>query len=97
MEKSSNRQESAEVTALQALGWVASDPDRLGAFLNMTGAASADLARNAADPAFLGSVLDFLLTEDALVIGFCDSQALPYDTPMRARADLPGGAQWHWT
>ena len=92
-----NRQESAEVTALQALGWVASDPDRLGAFLNMTGASSGDLAQSAAEPAFLGSVLDFLLSEDALVIGFCDSLNLPYDTPMRARADLPGGAQWHWT
>ena len=85
------------MTALQALGWVASDPDRLGAFLNMTGAAAADLAQSVAEPAFLGSVLDFLLSEDVLVIGFCDSQNLPYDTPMRARAALPGGAQWHWT
>jgi hypothetical protein len=92
-----NRQESAEVTALQALSWVAGDPDRLGAFLNMTGAAPGDLAKHAGEPAFLGSVLDFLLSEDALVTGFCDSQNLPYDTPMRARAELPGGAQWHWT
>ena len=82
---------------MQALGWVASDPDRLGAFLNMTGAAAGDLAQSAAEPAFLGSVLDFLLSEDALVIGFCDSQNLPYDLPMQARAALPGGAQWHWT
>ena len=92
-----NRQESAEVTALRALAWVASDPDRLGAFLNATGAAADDLAQNAAEPAFLGSVLDFLLSEDALVIGFCDSENLPYDLPLRARAALPGGAQWHWT
>ena len=82
---------------MQALAWVAGDPDRLGAFLNMTGAAPGDLAAQASEPAFLGSVLDFLLSEDALVTGFCDSQTLPYDTPMRARAELPGGAQWHWT
>jgi hypothetical protein len=92
-----NRQESAEVVALQALAWVAGDPDRLAAFLNMTGATADDLAQHATEPAFLGSILDFLLGEDALVIGFCDHQNLPYDTPLRARAELPGGAQFHWT
>ena len=90
-------QESAETLALRALGWLAEDRDRLGAFLAETGASPSDLATQAADPAFLAAILDHLLTSDALVIGFCQAEGLPNDAPMRARAALPGGAQWHWT
>lgn len=90
-------QESAETLAAQVLAWVAEDADRLNAFMAMTGAAPADLVRNIAKPAFLATVLDFLLTEDALVIGFCDTRGLAYTAPMQARAALPGGTPWHWT
>ena len=90
-------QKSAELLSLQALEWLAEDAERINGFLNMTGADASDIARNAQDPAFLGSVLDYLLTEDALVIGFCDTRGLPYDAPMRARAALPGGEMWNWT
>jgi hypothetical protein len=90
-------QESAESLAAQALSWVAEDADRLNAFMVMTGAAPADLVRNITKPAFLASVLDYLLTEDALVMGFCDSRSLAYTAPMQARAALPGGTPWHWT
>ncbi len=97
LETLQNGQKSAETLAAQALAWVAEDVNRLGAFMAMTGAAPADLARNIGQPAFLASVLDFLLTEDALVIGFCDTRGLPYTAPMQARAALPGGMPWHWT
>ena len=90
-------QESAETLALRALGWLAEDRDRLGAFLAETGASPADMARQAGDPAFLGAILDHLLSSDAMVIGFCAAEGLPNDAPMKARTALPGGAQWHWT
>ena len=54
----------------------------------MTGAAPADLVRNVASAAFLGTVLDYVLTEDQLVIAFCDSRGLPYTAPMQARVVL---------
>ena len=92
-----NGQESAERLAAQALSWVAEDSDRLNAFMAMTGAAPSDLVRNITKPAFLATVLDFLLTEDALVIAFCDTRGLPYTAPMQARTALPGGTPWHWT
>lgn len=63
----------------------------------MTGAAPADMVRNATSPAFLGTVLDYILTEDRLVIAFCDSRSLPYTAPMQARGLLPGGESWNWT
>ena len=89
--------ESAETLALRALGWLAEDRDRLGDFLGATGASPGDLAALAGDSAFLGAILDHLLSSDALVIGFCAAAGLANDAPMRARQALPGGAQWHWT
>jgi hypothetical protein len=92
-----SERESAETLALQALAWLAEDRDRFGAFLAETGASLDDLSTQAGEPAFLGAVLDHILTSAALVTGFCDAAGLAYDRPMRARAALPGGAQWHWT
>jgi hypothetical protein len=91
------QQDSAQVLALQALAWIAGDEDRLAGFMAQTGAGPAELRARAADPDFLGAVLDFLLTDDQFVIGFCDSQGLPYTAPQTARAALPGGASFHWT
>ena len=88
--------ESAETLGLQALGWIAASEDLLPVFLGATGSAPGDLRRRAAEPEFLGAVLDFLLLEDAWVTGFCDAAGLAYDLPRRARAALPGGAAEDW-
>lgn len=89
--------DTAEKIALGALGWLAADSELCGVFLGSTGASAEDLRAQASDPAFLASVLDFILMDDAWVMGFCDAQGLPYDQPMRARASLPGAEQVHWT
>ncbi|HCQ59304.1 MAG TPA: DUF3572 domain-containing protein [Sulfitobacter sp.] len=90
-------QDSAETLALQALGWLAANDDLLPVFLGSTGASEANLTKQASDPIFLGAVLDFLMMDDAWVIGFCDHLAIPYERIMQARAALPGGEQVHWT
>jgi hypothetical protein len=92
-----NRQESAETTALLALGWLAGNEELMPGFMNASGVSVADLARDATKPAFLASVLDYLMMEDAWVMAFCDANGLPYEAPMQARQGLPGGAQYHWT
>jgi len=92
-----NKQENAETIALQALGWLVGKEDLLSVFLGATGATVGDLATSAKQPAFLGSVLDFLVMDDAWVIAFCDATNLPYQAPMQARAALPGGEQINWT
>ena len=89
--------ESAETIGLEVLGWLAANDDLLPVFLGATGASEADLRDRAADPEFLGAVLDFLMMDDAWVTAFCDAQGLAYDVPMRARAVLPGGAEVNWT
>ncbi|MBM1634167.1 DUF3572 domain-containing protein [Sulfitobacter mediterraneus] len=89
--------DAAEILALRALAWLAANDDLLTTFLGSTGASEADLRERAGDPVFLGAVLDFLMMDDAWVIGFCDSAAIPYDQLMQARMALPGGAQVNWT
>ena len=91
------KQESAELLALQALGWLAGQDDLLHAFFAASGAAAADMATGAQDPVFLASVLDFLLMDDAWIIAFCDTSGHRYTEPMQARAWLPGGQATHWT
>jgi len=89
--------ESAEMLALQVLGWLAGNEDLLPAFLGSTGATQDDVRAGASNPVFLGAVLDFLMIDDAWVISFCDAHTVPYERVMQARAALPGGEQVHWT
>jgi hypothetical protein len=96
-ENRANKQESAETLAIQALAWLLAQDDLVGAFLNANGADHRQMAVLAADPAFLGGVLDFLMEDDARVMAFCDTISLPYTAPMQARTALPGGQHWHWT
>lgn len=90
-------QAEAEALAIQVLGWLAGQEDRLTRFLAMSGASVGDLRAQAAEPAFLGAVLDFLLGEDAAVIACCEALGIAPEDPMRARASLPGGDLPHWT
>ena len=89
--------DAAETLALRALAWLIGNDELLPVFLNATGATEDDLRARAADPGFLGSVLDFLMMDDAWIIAFCDGAGLPYDRVMQARAALPGGQQTEWT
>jgi hypothetical protein len=89
--------DQAEATALRALAWMAGRDGVLEAFLASSGASPDELRECAADPAFLVAVLDHLMSGDSLVVGFCDHEGVPYDTPARARQALPGGEAVHWT
>lgn len=87
----------SETLAIQALSWIASQDDLMGVFMGSSGLGVDDIRSRASDPELLASVLDFLMMDDQWVIGFCDTQSLPYDAPMRARAELPGGNLPNWT
>lgn len=89
--------DAAESLALAALGWIAADADRAGAFLAASGADPGDLRRHAADPMFLGFVLDFIVQDDASVTEFAATLPCPPEDVLRARAGLPGGDLPNWT
>ncbi len=89
--------EAAETLGLQALAWLAGRPEDAGQFLAMTGASADELRSRATDPEFLGFVLDFLMSDEAMLLAFCEETNLAPDRPARARAALPGGDLPHWT
>ena len=81
----------------RALIWLSGEPEALGAFLGASGLAPSEIRARAADPEFLGVVLDFLLGDEAMLLAFCrDTGTAPPD-PARARALLPGGDLPNWT
>jgi hypothetical protein len=88
---------AAETIALQSLGWLVGNEDLLPVFLGATGVSEGDMRTAALDPEFLGSVLDFIMMDDAWVISFCDAHSMPYERVLEARQSLPGGDQIHWT
>lgn len=90
-------EDAAQELAINALSWIAGSEDLLTVFLGASGASVDDLRTQAQAPDFLGAVLDFLLMDDAWVVGFCDAQSLPYEQPQIARQMLPGGNLPNWT
>jgi len=89
--------ERAEQIAISALLWLASNEELLPVFLGSCGASVEDLRGQAENPAFLGSVLDFLTMDDAWVVEFCDANGCKYEDPLMARYALPGAQDVHWT
>ena len=71
-----NPREVAEIVAVQALSFIAGDPERLGLFLAESGIGPETLRTAAADPHFLASVLDFVLRDDATVKAFAEVSQL---------------------
>ncbi|HEY4985198.1 MAG TPA: DUF3572 domain-containing protein [Bradyrhizobium sp.] len=88
-----NPREVAEIVAVQALSFIAGDAERLGAFLAETGIGPETLRTAAADPHFLGSVLDFVMRDDATVKAFAKSAQLD-PTNIAAARQVLGDPQW---
>ncbi len=77
--------------AIHGLSFIAEDTDRLGQFLALSGFGPAELRARADDPAFLGGVLDFLLSDEALVVAFADWAEIDPASVSILRQKLPGG------
>ena len=71
-----NPREVAEIVAVQALGFIAGEPERLGLFLAESGIGPETLRTAATDPHFLASVLDFVMRDDATVKAFAEASQL---------------------
>ena len=86
--------QSAETVALQALGWIVDEDDRMGRFMALAGLTVAELRVRASEPEFLGGVLDFVLENEALLVEFAGSVGLKPETLLRLRRQLPGAPVW---
>jgi hypothetical protein len=67
--------EAAEMLAIQALAFIAEEPERLDLFLSTTGIAAAEIRTAAREPGFLAGVLEHMLGDESLLIAFADNSA----------------------
>jgi len=97
MKQSSIAPDRAALIGVQALSWIATDDDLLGLFMDQAGTDADDVRARATDPGFLGFVLDFILQDDARVIGFAGAQGMAPEDVAGVRRALPGGDVPEWT
>jgi len=85
--------EGAETLAIQALSFIASDPERLGTFLAISGIGPDQIRTAATEPGFLTGVLDHVASDESLLVAFARDAGIKPEEVMRARGAL-GGADW---
>ena len=89
--------EQAEIIALKALTFLAADTELMDRFAALSGVAPNDIVERAGDGEMLAGVLDFLLSDEAVLTDFCAAHDIDPEHPAAARQKLPGGALPHWT
>lgn len=85
--------EAAEKLAVQALTYIAGDPERLGRFLAITGIGPAEIRAASAEPGFLAGVLDYVAGHEQMVTEFATETGTNPADLGSARAAL-GGGDW---
>jgi len=85
--------EAAEALAIQALTFIAAEPERLGRFLAVTGVGPAEIRDAAREPGFLAGVLEHLAADEGLLTAFAAEAGFAPTDPLKALAVL-GGAPW---
>jgi hypothetical protein len=86
--------ESANSLAIDALAWLAADPERLDRFLALTGIDHGSLRAAASEPGFLSAVLDHLCTDESTLLAFATDLGKPPDMIGAAREILAGPSPW---
>jgi len=87
---SSAAREAAEMLAIQALSFIAEEPERLNGLLNATGLSLDRLRESATAPDFLAGVLEHMLADESLLLAFADSAVIDPADVSRARMALGG-------
>jgi hypothetical protein len=76
--------------AIQALAFIAEEPERLAGFLGATGLTPQRIRESATHPDFLAGVLEHMLGNETLLIAFADSAGIDPAGIARARNALGG-------
>ncbi len=64
----------AEKIAILALTFLASEPDHLAKFMNITGMEPDDIAANASSTFFQAALLEHLMRDETLLLSFCGNE-----------------------
>ena len=82
--------QAAETLAVQALTYLADEPERLGRFLALSGLGPDEIRLAASEPGFLAGVLEYLSSDESLLLDFADHVRIKPVEIGRARAALSG-------
>ncbi|HVB89717.1 MAG TPA: DUF3572 domain-containing protein [Beijerinckiaceae bacterium] len=80
--------QAAEYVAVRALGFLASEPERIDRFLALSGLNPQNLRSAAAEPGFLAAVLDHVASDERLLLSFARSASLDPQAVALAREAL---------
>jgi Protein of unknown function (DUF3572) len=80
--------EQAEMLAVQALAFIAEEPERMAAFLSTTGIDPGAIRDAASSPDFLAGVLEHMLGDESLLIAFADRAGIDPAAVAQARRAL---------
>lgn len=76
-----------ETVAITALSFLASDVEKLGLFLRLTGMEPSEVRAAASSPHFLAAVLDHIMSDEKLLTAFAaDSNISPETVPVARQA-----------
>jgi hypothetical protein len=85
--------EAAETLAIQALGFLADDPERLTRFFGVTGLDPSGIRDQIGEPGFLAGVLSYLASDEQTAGAFIAHTGCKPDDIFRAHIAL-GGQPW---
>jgi hypothetical protein len=84
------QQAAAEQLAIQALAFLADDPQELGRFLALTGIEPNEIRAAAQEPGFLAGVLEYICAHEPLLLAFARDKDLEPSEIDRALEALSG-------
>jgi hypothetical protein len=87
--------ENAEALAIQALGFVAADPELLPRFLAISGIEAQSIRQAAREPGFLAGVLQFIAAHEPTLMRFSEETGIPPQQVTAALRALPFGGDDH--
>ena len=82
--------DDAEAIALQALSFLADDPQRLSRFLSLTGIDLGQLRTEAKSREFQAAMLEYMLGDESLLLTFCQDAGVEPMAVAPAHALLSG-------
>ncbi|WP_316861658.1 DUF3572 domain-containing protein [uncultured Cohaesibacter sp.] len=80
--------EAAEDVAIKALGFLSQDGELLERFFALTGLDPSEIRTIATEPSFLAAVLDFMLSDDSIILTFAANNAMAPEDVMAAKVKL---------
>ncbi|HEY6633899.1 MAG TPA: DUF3572 domain-containing protein [Rhizobiaceae bacterium] len=95
MNQDNRKRENAEALAIQALGFVAADPELLPRFLAISGIEAQSIRQAAREPGFLAGVLQFIVAHEPTLLRFCEESGIPPQQVTAALEALPFGDNRH--